>query len=108
MPKITPEVSRLLKHLCRTYPATFRPESQEPLPLAHGIHWEILDAVYPDVPPSVVRGALKVYCNRASYQKCLKPGAPRVNLKGEAAGVVAHVDAPAAGLAEQTTAVEVG
>ena len=87
-PKITPQISALLKHLCRTYPAAFRPESQEPLPLAHGIHWSILSAVYPDVHPQTVRDALKAYTGRASYQQCLKPGATRVDLKGEAAGVV--------------------
>ena len=89
--RITPEISALLKHLCRTYPAAFRPEAQAPLPLAHGIHWQILNAVHPDVHPMTVKGALTVYTCRPEYQACLKPGATRVNLKGEAAGAV---DAP--------------
>jgi ProP effector len=87
-PKITPEVSALLKRLIREYPAAFRPESQEPVPLANGIHWHILNVVYPDVPPLVVRDALRIYCDRPAYKAALKPGATRVNLKGEPAGTV--------------------
>jgi sRNA-binding protein len=87
-PKITPEVSALLKRLIREHPACFKPESQEPLPLAHGIHWQILDTVYPDVAPLVVRDALIIYTARPAYQAALKPGATRINLKGEPSGIV--------------------
>jgi sRNA-binding protein len=86
--KITAPVSQLLKRLIMEYPQCFRPESQPPVPLSLGIHWEILDATYPDVEPLVVRDALKIYCQRDAYQDCLKPGAARVNLQGETAGVV--------------------
>jgi sRNA-binding protein len=87
-PKITPEISALLKHLIREYPLTFRPESQTPVPLAHGIHWEILAVTYPDVPPLVIRDSLRIYCNRPAYRECLKPGGIRYNLQGEPAGTV--------------------
>jgi ProP effector len=87
-PKITPDVSALLKRLCREYPHCFRPESLEPVPLKHAIHWDLLDALYPDVLPLVLRDALEIYTGRASYQACLKVGAERVDLKGEPAGIV--------------------
>jgi sRNA-binding protein len=87
-PKLTPDISALLKRLIREYPACFKPESQEPLPLAHGVHWQILDATYPDVAPLVVRRALTIYTARPAYQAALKLGAARVNLKGEPSGIV--------------------
>ena len=87
-PKITPDISALLKRLIREFPQCFKPESQEPLPLAHGIHWQILNAGYPDVPPLVVRDALRCYCERRAYKGVLKPGATRVDLQGEPAGTV--------------------
>jgi sRNA-binding protein len=93
-PKITLEISQLLNRLIREYPQCFKPESQEPVPLAYSIHWQILELTYPDTPPLVVRDALKVYTNRPAYRECLKPGATRYNLQGEAAGVVEATSPP--------------
>ena len=90
-PKITPEISALLKRLIREFPQCFKPESQEPVPLKHAIHWDLLNLLYPDVPPLVVRDALRIYCDRPAYKAVLEPGAIRVNLDGQPAGAV---DAP--------------
>lgn len=65
------------------YPACF--DWRKPKPLKIGIHRDIIADGH---DRKRVRKALGAYCSRSGYQKAMKPGAARIDLSGQPAGVV--------------------
>lgn len=81
----TPPLERL--PLAELYPACF--DWKKPRPLKLGIHRDLIAAGY---EPKRVRRALGAYCSRPSYQKAMRPGATRLDLSGQPAGVVTETE----------------
>lgn len=74
--------------LARRFPATFTPPgSKFKRPLALGIRAEIIK-IWPTVGRELLAAALCSYTSGPKYFKAMKEGAIRVDIKGDAAGVV--------------------
>src|SRR3954452_15070595 len=96
-PQITPEEARrrrraainaLWARLAETYPAAIAARNYAPLhPLKIGINQDIRERC-PDVPLRTRDGFLRRYVGHTGYLRLLKPGAVRVDLDGNQAGIV--------------------
>jgi|SRR6185436_1733306 len=75
--------------LARRFSQCFRGFSQPKLPLKTGI---VVDAIIacPDIKPHAVALAIADYCRGASYHAAMVEGAARVDLDGNAAGLVSR------------------
>ena len=82
----------MIEKLCQRYPKTFTHEPHDVRPLARGIHKAIV-ADAPDLPASIVSQALAIYAAWLPYMGACIAGAPRIDLSGDAAGVVTEKEA---------------
>jgi ProP effector len=69
------------------FPAAFKPQGQQRLPLKIGIHKDVFELA-PDLPQHEVKKAITMYVNQRSYQHVIIEGADRVDLNGQPSGVV--------------------
>jgi ProP effector len=97
--------SYLLATLRELFPAAF---SEQPKPLKLGVHRDVIERLGP-VSHRELRGAFAFYTGSLQYQRALKPGATRIDLDGNAAGVVtedeaAHAQQTIAGIQKKLTA----
>lgn len=77
----------ILKHLQTTYPKCF-PAKTTPLPLAVGIHKQLLASEELPFAKVKIRRFLKRYTTSKEYQRNLIIGSPRVDLQGNQIGLV--------------------
>ena len=93
----TPQVEALLTHeeylaiveyLQKTYPKCFSARDTHPLPLALGIHKQLLASEELPFAKVKIRRFLKRYTRSKEYRKNLIIGSPRVGLQGNQIGVV--------------------
>ena len=63
------------------------------LPLKPGIKAEIVGDVHGAMKPHEVTEAVRFYTDSAAYLRCLRPGAPRIDLAGNPVGVVTAEEA---------------
>ncbi|MDG4597448.1 MAG: ProQ/FinO family protein [Candidatus Contendobacter sp.] len=80
--------------LAALYPACFNWE--RPKPLKIGIHHDLVAA---GCERAAVQRALARYCHRPLYRRALRPGATRVDLHGQPAGIVTQQEVRQARLA---------
>ena len=80
------EYSAILKHLQKTYPKCFAPIN--PLPLAVGIHKQLLVSEGLPFAKVKIRRFLKRYTTSKEYRRNLIIGSPRVDLQGNQIGLV--------------------
>ena len=84
---LTPEeYSAILKYLQKTYPKCFAPIN--PLPLAVGIHKQLLVSEGLPFAKVKIRRFLKRYTTSKEYRRNLIIGSPRVDLQGNQIGLV--------------------
>ncbi len=80
--------------LAKMFPACFAVFEQRRRPLKIGIHLDILAATGGAIAPDELRRALSLYVGNPGYLRALmRPGAVRVGLDGEPAGVMTHEEA---------------
>jgi sRNA-binding protein len=77
----------ILKHLQTTYPKCF-PAKTTPLPLAVGIHKQLLASEELPFAKVKIRRFLKRYTTSKEYRRNLIIGSPRVDLQGNQIGLV--------------------
>ena len=87
----TPAPATVLPALIEAYPACF--DWEHPRPLKIGIHQDLVAASF---EKAAIKRALARYCNRPLYRRVLQAGAVRVDLQGQASGVVAEDEVPTA------------
>lgn len=80
----TPAPATVLPALIAAYPACF--DWEQPRPLKIGIHQDLAAAGF---EKAAIKRALGRYCNRPLYRRALQAGAVRLDLQGQASGVVA-------------------
>jgi len=83
-----------LELLREQFPKCFARSPQPPQPLKIGIHKDVHAALAGVVSKSALRKALMAYVNAPAYREQLKPGAARIDLAGEPAGVVTPEQVP--------------
>ena len=83
-PFSTPAPATVLPALIEAYPACF--DWEQPRPLKIGIHQDLVAAGF---EKAAIKRALGRYCNRPLYRRALQAGAVRLDLQGQASGVVA-------------------
>jgi len=79
---------RLVALLAEKFPAAFVPYEQHRRPLKVAIHEDIMRVLGNEVARWKVRKALAFYTNASGYLRASVEGAPRIDLNGEAVGVV--------------------
>ena len=84
-PTPAPAPATVLPALIEAYPACF--DWEDPRPLKIGIHQDLVAAGF---EKAAIKRALARYCNRPLYRRALQAGAVRVDLQGQASGVVAE------------------
>jgi ProP effector len=77
---------QVLGILRRTFPSCFGRKRRRPLKI--GIHSDVAETLGTLVTPDEIEAALARYTRAQSYLKCLRTGAPRIDLLGRAAGEV--------------------
>jgi ProP effector len=77
--------------LRRTFPNCFNPKRRRPLKI--GITDDAARILAPVVTRDEIVAALAHYTQSATYLRCLRAGAPRVDLGGNAAGIVSSPQA---------------
>ena len=83
----------LLPYLQKQYPKCF-PSS--PIPLAIGIHTQLLDREREKLPETDIKLFLSVYANTAKYNESMLEGTSRVDLDGNATDELTQEDAACA------------
>jgi hypothetical protein len=78
--------------LAKRFPHCIRKFRKPKLPLKIGITADIINAC-PDLNPNDIANAVADYCSGASYHAAMIEGASRVDLDGNAAGIVTKRDA---------------
>jgi ProP effector len=73
-----------IAQLAELYPNCFRQPCQ---PLKIGIHNDVI-ARHPELRPSLIASALKVYTRSPGYLETLKAGSARIDLEGNPVGAV--------------------
>lgn len=86
--KINKNAAPTLELLKARFPAIFVDNEAEMRPLKIGIHKDLFDALGGEVTRMSIRGALALYTSAPGYKPVIKPGVPRVDLKGEECGIV--------------------
>ena len=84
-PTPAPAPVTVLPALIEAYPACF--DWEQPRPLKIGIHQDLVVAGF---EKTAIKRALGRYCNRPLYRRALQAGAVRMDLQGQASGVVAE------------------
>ena len=84
-PAPAPAPATVLPALIEAYPACF--DWEQPRPLKIGIHQDLVAAGF---EKAAIKRALGRYCNRPLYRRALQAGAVRMDLQGQASGVVAE------------------
>lgn len=79
---------RMRERLMEAYPKCFMPFGEIKRPLKIGIHQDLLDFASDAYEMRDVRRALADYVTGKGYYRAILPGAIRVDLNGEPAGVV--------------------
>jgi ProP effector len=87
-----PAALAMIEELCQRYLKTFTHEPHDVRPLARGIHKAIV-ADASDLPASIVSQALATYAAWLPYLRACIAGAPRIDLRGDPAGVVTEKEA---------------
>ena len=83
------EAIALLSLLAELWPAAFKHEHENPVPLSIGIREVLQQELGGLVDDEVIAVALGLYCRRPAYHAALQaPGAVRVDLQGNAVGKV--------------------
>jgi len=77
-----------IAQLAELYPSCFRQPRQ---PLKIGIHNDII-AQHPELRPSLIASALKMYTRSPGYLETLEAGAARIDLEGNQVGTVTASD----------------
>jgi ProP effector len=77
-----------IAQLAELYPNCFRQPCQ---PLKIGIHNDVI-ARHPELRPSLIASALKVYTRSPGYLETLKAGSARIDLEGNPVGTVTDAD----------------
>jgi ProP effector len=77
-----------IAQLAELYPSCFRQPRQ---PLKIGIHNDII-ARHPELRPSLIANALKIYTRSLGYLETLEAGAARIDLEGNQVGTVTASD----------------
>ena len=77
-----------IAQLAELYPSCFRQPRQ---PLKIGIHNDII-ARHPELRPSLIASALKMYTRSPGYLETLEAGAARIDLEGNQVGTVTASD----------------
>jgi sRNA-binding protein len=83
-----------LELLRKKFPNCFARRPQPPRPLKIGIHRDARAALAGTVSVRALRRALTAYVNDPAYRAQLKPGAVRIDLSGQPAGVVTPEQIP--------------
>ena len=65
-------------------------------PLKLGLHLDIIAALGERIDRRLLRQALRCYTSNIHYRASQKPGAPRIDLDGNASGTVSEADAQSA------------
>ncbi len=86
--KINKNAAPTLELLKARFPDIFVDNEEEMRPLKIGIHKDLFDALGGEVTRMSIRGALALYTSAPGYKPVIKPGVPRVDLKGEECGLV--------------------
>ena len=81
-------VESTLELLRERFPKCFVRYQQPRQPLKIGVHKDLAVVLAGVVSKSEIGRALTVYTNDVAYREALKPGAVRIDLNGEPAGVV--------------------
>lgn len=81
------ETNTILPKLCERYPKAFVTDPEATMPLALGLHKQLLRAGYKS---HALFKAFTVYTNSRAYLEALAAGKPRVNLDGEPVGAVSE------------------
>jgi ProP effector len=76
-----------IEALAARWPKCFVVYERHRVPMRVGIHKDILAAGF---PKAGLRLALRIYTGNGNYLFALRPGAPRVDLDGNVAGVVSE------------------
>jgi ProP effector len=84
-----PQAAAVIELLAETFPRCFVVHEARRRPLKIGIHQDILSRLHGAVTAAELSLALSIYCGNKVYKHRLRPGAVRVDLNGEQAGVVA-------------------
>jgi ProP effector len=74
--------------LAEKYPRTFFVHEAKRRPLKVGIHVDIIATVNGAIEPHELVAALRAYTSNAVYLTRLRPGATRIDLDGNPAGIV--------------------
>lgn len=83
------------EQLAAAFPLCFKPKREAKLPLKIGIHRDIRER-QPELPMRRLRRALADYTSGPTYLAALVEGAPRIDLDGNAVGVVTAAEAATA------------
>jgi ProP effector len=84
----TDEQIKTITLLAQTFPACFAVYERRRKPLKIGIHADVVAAMADVVPSTEIAAALRYYTRAIHYQRALVLGGVRVDLDGNAAGVV--------------------
>jgi sRNA-binding protein len=83
-----PQAMAVIELLAETFPRCFVVHEARRRPLKIGIHQDILAALDGAVTARELSLALSIYCGNKVYKRRLRPGAVRIGLDGEPAGIV--------------------
>jgi ProP effector len=83
----------VIELLAKRWPATFVVFEQRRQPLKIGIHLDILTVLDGALTKSKLRLGLSYYTNNVGYLRALSEGAARIDLAGDAVGVVSADEA---------------
>jgi len=86
--KENPEVNAAVDLLAELFPKTFSRFEQRRRPLKVGIRTDILATLDGVIMPNELAHALSCYCANVHYLDACRPGAARIGLDGEPAGIV--------------------
>jgi ProP effector len=87
------KIDKVLALLCERFPRTFVCYEGRRWPLKVGITKDLERALGTEVDGKLLRQALSYYTLSDGYLKSQRPGAPRLDLDGNAAGVVTSQEA---------------
>ena len=87
------QINQTIELLCREFPACFVQFERRRRPLKVGIVDDIQARLGDQVDRELLRRALRFYVGNLHYRMAQQPGAPRIDLAGNACGTVSEADA---------------
>ena len=90
------QIDETIAVLCREFPKCFVMFERRRRPLKLGLHLDIIAALGERIDRRLLRQALRCYTSNIHYRASQKPGAPRIDLDGNASGTVSEADAQSA------------